>query len=90
MTRKHKHLKKKQSSIDIDIRYDFIKRTVPNHVFNNTSQNPDYIAKYYEKKDNINFVLTNETKFTRKLMKPKHILKNHDSVTLYQYMNIPV
>ena len=42
---------------------DFIKRNVPNRVFKDTSQNPDYIAKYYEKKDNVNFLLTNETKF---------------------------
>ena len=102
---------------------------VKNHVFNDTSQIYDYIANYYEKKDHINFVLTNEEKITSpfywkkvhqlltsslsnndskyrifKLKKTIHyqnilivtqlqkksklILKNHDSITLDQYMDL--
>ena len=62
MTRKYKTLKKiKSNLINIDINDDFQKSTV--NVFNDTSQRYDYITNYYEKKDNINFVLTNEEKF---------------------------
>ena len=64
MTRKYKTLKKRQSNqINIDINDDFLKSTIKNHVFNDTYQIYDSIAKYYEKNDNIIFVLTNEEKF---------------------------
>ena len=63
MTRKYKTLKKRKSNlINIDINDDFQKSTI--NIFNDTSQRYDYIANYYEKKGNINFVLTNEEKFT--------------------------
>ena len=62
MTRKYKIFKKRKSNlINIDINDDFQKSTV--NVFNDTSQRYDSIANYYEKKDKINFVLTNEEKF---------------------------
>ena len=104
---------------------------VKNHVFNDTSQIYDYITNYYEKKYNINFVLTNEEKFTSPFYwirvhqlltnspsnndskyiicqvkegnslskyiesdttteETKTYIKNYDSVTLYQYMDLLV
>ena len=64
MTRKYKTLKKRKSNlINIDINDDFLTSAVKNQIFNDTSQRYDYIANYYDKKDNINFVLTNEEDF---------------------------
>ena len=62
MTRKYKTYKKRKNNlINMDINDDFQKSTV--NVINDTSQRYDSIENYYEKKDNINFVLTNEEKF---------------------------
>ena len=45
----------------MDLDDDYQKSTV--NAINDSSQRYDSIAKYYETKDNINFVLTNEEKF---------------------------
>ena len=64
MTRKYKTLKKrKRNLINIDTNDDFLTSAVKNQVFNDISQRYDYIANYYDRKDNINFVLTNEEDF---------------------------
>ena len=47
--------------MDIDIDDDYKKGTVT--VINKMSQNNDSIARYYEKRDLINLVMTNEDKF---------------------------
>ena len=49
---------KKNNLINIDINDDYQKSTV--NIINDTSQRYDLIVNYYEKKDNINFVLRNE------------------------------
>ena len=61
MTRKYKVYIKKRKLINMDIDDDYQKSTV--NVINKSSQRYDSIAKYYEKKENINFLMTNEEKF---------------------------
>ena len=47
--------------MDMHIDDDYLKSTV--NVINESSQNYDSIAKYYEKINNINLVMTNEKNF---------------------------
>ena len=76
MTRKYKvYMKRKKNLINMDIDDDYQKITV--NVIKDSSQRYDSIAKCYEKKDNIHFVMTNEEKF----MSPFYWKRVHQLLT---------
>ena len=64
LNRKHvKEVKRIQDEIHIDVDHDVEKSLIKYDIHNESNNNNDYIAKYYQNKDNVNFTLTNETKF---------------------------
>ena len=69
--------------MDMDIDDDYLKSTV--NVINESSQNYDSTAKYYEKKDNINLVMTKEEKF----MSPFNWKRVHQLITSSTTNNDP-
>ena len=64
MLRKHvKELKIFQDEIHIEVDHDVEKSLIKYDIHNESNNNIDSIAKYYQNKDNANLSLTNETKF---------------------------
>ena len=65
LTRKYmKEVKRRiRDEIHININDDVEKSMIKYDIHKESNNNHDYIAKYYQNKDNVNFSLTNETKF---------------------------
>ena len=58
-----KELKRIQDEIHIEVDHDVEKSLIKYDIHNESNNNNDSIAKYYQNKDNVNLSLTNETKF---------------------------
>ena len=64
MLRKHvKELKRIQDEIHFEDDHGVEKSLIKYDIHNESNNNNDSIAKYYQNKDNVNLSLTNKTKF---------------------------